>query len=642
MTMQLLELAIYSKQGKKRSVGFRPGQVNIVTGGSATGKSAIIGAVDYCLGSNKCRVPAGVIRNSVSWYGLTLVTGSTRMFIGRAGPGDKDSSGAAMIVEGADARSPESTPEANTTIAAVLSTLARKVGIVPNIHVPPEGQTRNPIEATFRHAVRFCFQGQSEIAASASLFHNDHTFENLATVDTLPYFLGAVGDDYLELRNTLLRRKRRHRQALINLRQAESIRGDKTQRGMALLDEAVGAGIVDAAEAGRCGDDILPVLARAAEWSPGARDEPPPPALSEIQDEISDMDLRLRDLSEQIKAAKAFEGASAGYKGEVRRQCDRLESVGLFADGDSAGSCPLCSSPLAEGDAAVEAIRNSLRRTRKSLEFAEMELPRLQGLIGKMEGERIGLSKQLGRKREAARSIISASDRLSRLREQDLARAQVAGRVSLWLEHVRMVDDEDALRSELEEAAKKVDEIESLVDDRAVQKKTDKMVSSISKDMGAMAKTLRLEHRESPVRFDPRKLTTIVKTSGSEMPLRNIGGAQNWLGHHLIVHFALHRHFVEHGRPVPAFLVLDQPSQVYYPKDYNYRGDETGSADALKDEDRAALARVYSMIFSRTKKLHPKFQVIVMDHANLEEKNFRSAVREEWRGGAALVPEDWA
>src|ERR671932_250114 len=84
--MQILEIVLYGWRGQKRILRFRPGEVNIVTGGSATGKSALIEIVDYCLGRNTCTVPEGVIRETVSWYGLRLQFPSDQMFIARQNP----------------------------------------------------------------------------------------------------------------------------------------------------------------------------------------------------------------------------------------------------------------------------------------------------------------------------------------------------------------------------------------------------------------------------------------------------------------------------------------------------------------------------------------------------------------------------
>lgn len=53
-----------------RILSFKSGVVNIITGASRTGKSAIIPIIDYCLGSDKCTIPVDVIRNACSWFGV--------------------------------------------------------------------------------------------------------------------------------------------------------------------------------------------------------------------------------------------------------------------------------------------------------------------------------------------------------------------------------------------------------------------------------------------------------------------------------------------------------------------------------------------------------------------------------------------
>ena len=90
-------------------------------------------------------------------------------------------------------------------------------------------------------------------------------------------------------------------------------------------------------------------------------------------------------------------------------------------------------------------------------------------------------------------------------------------------------------------------------------------------------------------------------------PFRSIimGSGANWVGFHLITHLALHRHFVQHGRPVPAFLFLDQPSQVYYPPDQD--AELQGSLTGIGDEDQQAVSRMYQSDFRCGGKLVPAF-----------------------------------
>jgi hypothetical protein len=68
-TVQLLGLALYAHGGRRRDVRFLPGRLNIVTGESKTGKSALLAITEFCLGRDTYLVPAGPITDHVAWYG---------------------------------------------------------------------------------------------------------------------------------------------------------------------------------------------------------------------------------------------------------------------------------------------------------------------------------------------------------------------------------------------------------------------------------------------------------------------------------------------------------------------------------------------------------------------------------------------
>ena len=117
------------------------------------------------------------------------------------------------------------------------------------------------------------------------------------------------------------------------------------------------------------------------------------------------------------------------------------------------------------------------------------------------------------------------------------------------------------------------------------------------------------------------------------MPMHRIGSAENWVGYHVAAHLALHRWFVEHGRPVPGFLFLDQPSEIGFPSDTAQRVEE--------DEDREAVRRLFEQVWRVVQECDGKLQVIVAEHADFEETWFRAAVVRRWRQGDALIPQSW-
>ncbi|WP_292528801.1 hypothetical protein, partial [Mesorhizobium sp.] len=62
--------------------------VNVITGASKTGKSAVIPIIDYCLASGKCSIPVGTIRKSCSWFGIIVDTLEGKKLLARREPGE--------------------------------------------------------------------------------------------------------------------------------------------------------------------------------------------------------------------------------------------------------------------------------------------------------------------------------------------------------------------------------------------------------------------------------------------------------------------------------------------------------------------------------------------------------------------------
>lgn len=96
---------------------------------------------------------------------------------------------------------------------------------------------------------------------------------------------------------------------------------------------------------------------------------------------------------------------------------------------------------------------------------------------------------------------------------------------------------------------------------------------------------------------------------------------------------ALHRWFRDQRRPVPGFLVLDQPSQAHYPPDTD--------VDTVEDADRQAVRRLFRLMNEASEEIGQEFQLIVLDHARFEDDWFEAAIVEEWLGGVGLIPEGW-
>ena len=126
--------------------------------------------------------------------------------------------------------------QANSTVKALVTFLTETAGITPNENVPPQGQSRSPLRATIDHTKFYLFQGQNQLSNKNLLFYRQEDSWAPQTIkDTLPYFLGAVGDDQLDRQLKLQRARRDLKLLERRLEDEEAIRGRDNSKGLALF-----------------------------------------------------------------------------------------------------------------------------------------------------------------------------------------------------------------------------------------------------------------------------------------------------------------------------------------------------------------------------------------------------------------------
>lgn len=639
--MQIKDVVVYGRNGQRRVVPFRLGAVNIISGDSKTGKSALIDLIDYCLGSSECDIAHGIIRDTVSWFGLRLQFPTGQVFVARENPAiGMMSSTRAFIRQGKTVEIPAAAPkEPNIEMGNVVATLTALTGISPNLHVPPDGQTRAPLATSIRHGLFFCFQTQNEISSKTALFHRQDFFTGMAMKDSMPYLFGAVREDDLALRQKLDLAKRAARQLERELAEKERLVGEGLSRGLGLVSEARQSGLIVEGNPPETLDELIRMLQAAMARELQAPTAPGYDRVTELQRQASEIQASVSAHSEKIAAAKSFAHEAQGFTDEVEQQQVRLESVGIFDESAEGGSCPLCTTKLKIPVPGAVEISGALEKLKLKLEGVQRERPKLREYINSLEKEREVLREKHRQKEAEIKGALRQHTEAQKAVAQHIKRAQVVGRISLWLESAtegtrRPTDD---LKKRYEAALAKVQALEKQLDPTDVQDRMASVLTQLSVQMSDWARSLNLEHSGAPIRLDLKKLTVVVDRD-YPIPLSKLGSGENWVGYHLVTHLALHKFFVQAKRPVPRFLVIDQPSQVYFPPDPK-------SARAKRSVDWEAVRRMFHLMLEVTAKLAPDLQVIVTDHADLNDKAFDAAVIARWGHGPgeeALIPHDWA
>ncbi|HMJ05767.1 MAG TPA: DUF3732 domain-containing protein [Chthoniobacterales bacterium] len=637
MNVQLADLVLYAHDGRRRVVSFRTGAVNVITGSSKTGKSALIDIVDYCCGSDECRIPAGIIRNAVSWFGIRLQLDAGQAFIARRAPEKHQKASAACFVKiGTDVEIPAfDAIQKNTNAEAITALLTEWAGFVENVHEPGSGETRLPLAANIRHALMLCFQPQDEIIRRDQLFHKvSDSWMAQALQDVFPYLLGAVSDDFVRKREELRRLRDALRSKEREAAELVALRGVGTGRAAALLAQARDVGLT-AVETTTWEESIAALRTIAAQpltiertyKTSGA------PEYSRLSDQRSELRREETRLLDRIAAIRSYDKDEKGFSREAVEQKARLSSVGIFEYAEPGKHCPVCEQVLSDDTqvATVSELQQSLQTIAAQLESVSRGAPKLEKELARLEEELVAVRQRLTRNQFEMEAVRAADDALAAAQDEATKMAHIAGRIGLFLESVPQSAQSVPDAGEIERLRGECDALELELSNDTIREHVESIVSLLSRDMTAWARLLELEHSTSPLRLNIKKLTIVADTPDGPIPMGRMGSGENWVGYHLIAHLALHSWFVAHSRPVPRFLFLDQPSQVYFPPEKYGSG-----VEGLEDDDRVALRRMFKLVFDVVERLAPGLQVIITEHADLHDGWYSAAVVERWRDGLNL------
>jgi hypothetical protein len=645
MSFQIICIVLYNKNGDKRTINLSPGKLNIITGASGTGKTALISIIDYCLGSGSCHIPEGVIRDSVEWVGIKLEVVEGEVFIARKIPEPGVNTSSEIYYEVQKKVEIREFNELSKTVEmpTLRKILSMHAGIGENIHEPAEGQSRYELEANIRHSLFFTFQHQNEISSEKHLFHKQSEDQiPTAIKDVLPYFLGAVDEDYVTKKKNLRKLKRELRILKRNLGELDAIQGEGISKAQTLLLEAHDFGIFNTAipEAWEECVNFLKIVQknglRIEEEEKNEEDRIP----EKLLDEQIYLRQELIKTKEQLATARSFDTDQNGYTKEADIHVSRLKSIELFKDRIVNNKCPLCKSRIEKEQLSlINNIESSYRLLDNQIREIEERSPQIQKAIRELENRIELIKKELRANRVKLLAIQKSNQRLLSIQDYNAKKAYVMGRIGLYLESLPEVEDTTNLKTEIYLLNEKIKDLKLELSDEKIQDKLKNITSILTSYMNSWAKEFKVEHSENPLRLDLNKLTIVADSINGDIPMDRMGSGENWVGYHLIAFFSLHTFFVKRNRPIPRFLFIDQPSQVYFPADKDVNGNDD---EIENEEDRELVKQMYRNALKLVNDLQPNFQIIMTDHANfVGEEWFQECVVQNWRGGKKLVPKSW-
>ena len=632
-----------------RRVKFVPNKVNIITGASRTGKSAIIPIIDYCLGSEKCTIPVDTIRNACLWFGVLFCLENEQMLLCRKEPGNQISTGEMFILRGTEITIPD-TISANTNVTEVKN-LLNELFQISFFDLDPTTKTFSA-RPSYRDFMAFIFQPQNIVANADVMFYKTDTMEHRQRlINIFPYALGAVTPKVLAARQEL-EKLRKYRDRL--LREIQAVKDVSEQ-----WKQEVAGWIAQAREMGLT--DVSP--------DPDLPFEKQIDVLSQIVEKTEDVSKitsdKIRDMSAELLSLRKEESTISSalfslqrrysemlqlresidqYEESLQIQVQRLEiSSWLRSLLKNDDTCPLCNT-------VHSGVKDELDELCNAISEIEKSAGNMKSVPAAFEREMQVVTDDIARYSE---QLMAVRDRIAieSRKKTDIADkkftlseiSRFLGRLEASLQTYERIGKDSDLDARLFDVSEKIVELSHIVNEADITKKQNAAIKYINQKICEIVQKLDAEHPDNPVEFLIKDLTLKVKSAGGRDDyLWEIGSASNWLAYHVATILAFQQFFQTRGSvSVPNFVIFDQPSQVYFPHLKQKADDQEIE---IADEDKLAVKKIFSAMAQFVQKTDNKVQIIVTEHADQDIWGEIQDIYlvERWRGAEKkLIPIEW-
>ena len=596
-------IGVIDQENEAHSVKFKQG-LNIITGKSSKGKSAILDIFDYCMGSSEDTIPQGIITQRAKIFFTVWRFSGMAVVAGRRA--DNANQCFLREVSGEQARHVLAyvkdvvnffTAQYQLSRIEFSKSLGRYFGVtMDDIDTDPLqkqliGQ-KSPTPS-IRSFASFMLQHQNLVANRHAIFYRfDEKRKREQAIDHFKIFMGIVGEDYFDLAKELADAETELKRALAVIPKQEQIKSAGIEEMAGYLREFHALAGTPLTEL--TAEEIWMRPAQALERLTGIA------VTIDGQSDTFDAtrkELRTRKAEIMAEIQKAL---NTRYLLDVSTQqvegfAGAMTNLPIpRANHLDHAVCPVCASHS-------EAAEDEANRLSAAIHWLNGELKVSAYAREGFGQERRDIDEQLKKARQALRQVENAlrpldqeADRLQRSKSVDAAAQKAKIKLEIAIE--RRIDSPPTETTELVK----------LLQDRVADLKSKKALLDVAPRLLALQRNInrRLEivgthfdfedsYKNGSLKFDIDSFDLWHETPGvngapeKKVFLRSMGSGANWLYSHLTLFLSLHYQFAAYADcKLPPVLFLDQPTQVYFPSaDY---GKEFNAAQLRANQDAAS------------------------------------------------------
>lgn len=641
MKSYIKSIIIFCKNGEKRIVPLEQG-VNIITGESKTGKSALVEIIDYCLCSTRCTVPKGKITEFSYLYTLVMLIGDSTYIIARY---NWDNGGKMHFSKEAADFSPENLEVTYFIEKTALSykDVKNKIECVLGLFITnmATDADQKGKKASLRNMVSYLFQHQNLMASKFALFYRFSDFyKRKDAIEQFPVFAGIISQAYysdlIQLNTLKSQLKQKQNKQKANKKSITIIKENLTPLltdYFALLEQDFD-GNMPVQKMLKIASD-LPELDDSQLFGENKITE----RYSELNDELENLRNEEREILLRINNINNASGAGNSFSQMLKD----LKQQTIVAEIETDEyTCPLCGQKcqeISDNDLklieATNWLDDELKITAKyTADFSE-DIRKLNEAHSKIEEKIRDVWKQI---KTIEKKFISSKTLTSKREKVNYAKARIALYAEVSSSGIFETADGD-----IEKLKEKIVRLEQKIKRFNVDKKMSEAEIFLSDNMNRLSLMLDFEDKYKPIdlnfgltdgSFDIYQ----HQKSNENIHLYEMGSGANWVSCHIALFLSFLHYFSARGNsPMPLIMFFDQPSQVYFPQD-NDKGE-------IDQADLVAVNRMYKTIFDEINFIGKDTgilpQIIIVDHVdgnNLEcKEEFNKYVRCNWGNGKALI-----
>lgn len=637
MNIHIKSILAFNKEGEKRHVDLTDG-LNVITGESKSGKSALLEIIDYCLGSSKSTIPKGEVTKFGYIFALILKFPKYHLVVARKRFDDEGNKQMYLYRTSQDVIPQELsvdlfTEEHLLNLEQAKVELGKDFGILVTNSTEDIDALKKEPRPTIRNMTSYMFQHQNLVASKFALFYRfEDSQKREQTIKQFPVFAGWVDQQYynyrIELDELIKQQKRNEKASISYSKSTEKIKRellDTYKRYYMLVgktfEESISLNRLLALR------KSLPDFTRESYLS-----EEMERRFEELRNQREELKQKRYDIEMSISNLELSNGYGQTYSSNLKSLKAILNhSLNHYDSYD----CPVCGQN-------VEVISQKITSIRGSKKWLVEELASVKGQgndfhlqIHKLNMEKEKITDEIRRLGGEISKIESITDRWKKTKKLD--HEVVYARAEIDIECKRVEEQLINLRKNDDKLDARINELNRLIDGYNLYSYFSQATTFFKTNVSRIIEKLDFEEEFRPADMDFNLDTFDLyhhdKENKSRVYLSEMGSGANWLACHVSLFLSfLHFFAVQEKSAIPSIIFLDQPSQVYFPEKFVVDEDE-------KSNDVQKVEQIYKTILEEIDLIAEttsyKPQVIVTDHVgelDIEGYKFEHYLRKNWRG----------